>query len=202
MTLTIDTPTVADSLATRFGLTSVRLHHGLSQLELFRAAIANDRGRVELDGPDDAQKAYATSLGEDGPLVYYSDPTCTGRPVQDTFAVAWPELVDEIWWKPDFKQFDPAKYEGLLERVIDHLNETNAELYSTDVFCGWDPNFAMPYRFVGEYASHCYFANIMFPKNVRDDLRRHQRRFRDPVWPVRNGQDDIVRRSRSPADRR
>ena len=170
MTLTLESTTVADQLASKFGLTNVRLHYGLSQVELFRAAIANDRGRVELDGPDDAQKAYPTALGEDGPLMYYSDPTCTGRPVQDTFAVAWPELVDEIWWKPDFKQFDPTKYEALLDRVIAHLNETNAELYSTDVFCGWDPKFAMSYRFVGEYATHAYFANIMFPKNVRNDL--------------------------------
>ena len=172
MTLTLDSTTVADQLATKFGLNNVQLHYGLSQNELFHAAIANDRGRIALDGPSDAQKAYATSLGEDGPLVYYGDPTCTGRPVQDTFAVAWPELVDEIWWKPDFKQFDPTKYEALLARVIDHLNTNNAELYSTDVFCGWDPKFAKPYRFVGEYATHAYFANIMFPNNVRDDIDR------------------------------
>lgn len=172
MTLTLDSTTVADQLATKLGLNNVQLHYGLSQNELFHAAIANDRGRIELDGPSDAQKAYATVLGEDGPLMYYADPTCTGRPVQDTFAVAWPELVDEIWWKPDFKQFDPTKYEALLARVIDHLNATNAELYSTDVFCGWDPKFAKPYRFVGEYATHAYFANIMFPKDVRDDIDR------------------------------
>jgi phosphoenolpyruvate carboxykinase (ATP) len=168
----LTTEAVSDELAARFGLTNIRLQHGLSQVELFRAAIANDRGRIELGGADDAQKAYATELGEDGPLVYYGDPTCTGRPVQDTFAVAWPDLVDEIWWKPDFKQFEPTAYEALLQRVLDHLNERNAELYSTDVFCGWDPNFAIPYRFVGEYATHAYFANIMFPKNVRDDIDR------------------------------
>ena len=170
MTLTLESTTVADELAIKFGLTNVRLHYNLSQNELFHAAIANDRGRVELDGSDDAQKAFATALGDDGPLMYYADPTCTGRPVQDTFAVAWPELVDDIWWKPDFKQFDPTKYEALLGRVIDHLNDTNAELYTTDVFCGWDPKFAIPYRFVGEYATHAYFANIMFPKDVRDDV--------------------------------
>lgn len=172
MTTTFPASTVATQLADRFGLTEIRLKYGLSQEELFHAAIANDRGRVELDGPSDAQKAFATSLGEDGPLVYYADPTCTGRPVQDTFAVAWPGLVDEIWWKPDFKQFDPTQYEALLERVIAHLNDTNAELYATDVFCGWDPKFAIPYRFVGEYATHARFANIMFPKDVRDDVDR------------------------------
>lgn len=168
----LEASTVADQLARTFGLTDVRLHHGLTQVELFHAAIANDRGRIDHDGPDDAQKAYPTSLGADGPLLYYSDPTCTGRPVQDTFAVAWPELIDEVWWKPDFQQFDPDAYEALLGRVIDHLNEHNAELYSTDVFCGWDPNFAIPYRFVGEFATHAYFANIMFPNAVRDDIDR------------------------------
>ncbi|MEZ5226044.1 MAG: hypothetical protein R2710_05050 [Acidimicrobiales bacterium] len=69
---------------------------------------------VSLDGPEDAQKAFPTALGVDGPLVYYSDPTCTGRPVQDTFAVARPESIDTVWWKNDFKQFDPEKFDELL----------------------------------------------------------------------------------------
>ena len=33
------------------------------------------------------RKAFATSLGAEGPLVYYTDPDCTGRRVLDTFAV-------------------------------------------------------------------------------------------------------------------
>jgi len=40
------------------------------------------------------------------------------------------------------------------------------------VFCGWDTTFAERYRFVGEFATHAYFCNIMFPKNVRDDADR------------------------------
>jgi len=163
---------VIQELKNQFGLDGPDIRYDLSQDELFHEAIANDRGRVEIDGPDDAQKAFPTALGVDGPLVYYSDPTCTGRPVQDTFAVAWSETVDEVWWKPDFKQFDAARYEALLPRVIEYLNEKSDTLYATDVFCGWDPAFAKPYRFVGEYATHAYFANIMFPKNVRDDNDR------------------------------
>ncbi len=167
-----NTPVVAEQLKQQFGLDTVTLHYGLSQDELFQAAIDNDRGRVEIDGPDDAQKAFPTALGLDGPLVYYTDPTCTGRPTGDTFAVARPEVVDTVWWKDGFFQFDPAAFDALLPRVIDHLNERNAELYVTDVFCGWDPDFAEPYRFVGEYATHAYFCNIMFPKEVRDDSDR------------------------------
>ncbi len=167
------TPTdLAAQLQTQFGLDTVTLHYGLSQDELFHAAIANDRGRVRPDGPDDEQKSFPTALGVNGPLVYYSDPSCTGRPVNDTYAVARPEVIDTVWWKDGFSQFDPDKFDALLPRVIQHLNERNAELYVTDVFCGWDPEFAEPYRFVGEYATHAYFCNIMFPKGVREDSDR------------------------------
>jgi phosphoenolpyruvate carboxykinase (ATP) len=164
--------TVAEQLANQFGLTTPNLRIGLSQDELFHAAIENDRGRVSIDGGDDEQKAYPTALGVDGPLVYYTDPTCTGRPTSDTFAVGRPEVVESVWWKKGFAEFDPAKFDALLPRVIEHLNERESTLYVTDVFCGWDPEYSEPYRFVGEYATHAYFCNIMFPQGVRDDSDR------------------------------
>ncbi|WP_419926782.1 phosphoenolpyruvate carboxykinase (ATP) [Candidatus Poriferisocius sp.] len=163
---------VADQLRIRFGLDSVDVRAGLNQDELFDAAIAGDRGRTRIGGGEADQKAFATALGSDGPLIFYSDPTCTGRPVQDTFAVAWPEVVDDVWWKSDFSQLDSSHFSGLLERVLAHLNERAATLYTAEVFCGWDPEFAIPYRLVSEYATHAYFANIMFPKEVRDDADR------------------------------
>jgi phosphoenolpyruvate carboxykinase (ATP) len=164
----------AAQLEHAFGLKGPELRFGLSQDELFHQAIANDRGRVEPDGSDDAQKAFPTSLGVDGPLVYYSDPSCTGRPVHDTFCVNRDSVTDFVWWKSGFSKFDPAKFDELLPRVIDHLNGRDQHLYVTDVFCGWDTTFAEPYRFVGEYATHAYFCNIMFPKDVRDDSDREE----------------------------
>ena len=163
---------VASQLQDQFGLATPNLRVGLGQRELFEAAIANDRGRTSLDGGEDSQKAFATKLGPEGPLVYYADPTCTGRPTQDTFAVARPEIIDEVWWKKGFAQFSPDHFDALLPRVVNHLNEREATLYTTDVFCGWDPEFTEPYRFVGEYATHAYFCNIMFPKEVRSDVDR------------------------------
>ena len=157
---------IEQDLEQLFGLTSVAYKANLSKEELFHAAIANDRGRIRKDGPDDEQKAYATCLGVDGPLIYYTDPTCTGRPVKDTFAVAHPELEDKIWWKDDFQRFDPAKFSALLERVAAHLNAREATLYVKDVYAGSDPEYSVPYRFVGEYATHAMFAHNMFPKDI------------------------------------
>jgi len=86
-------------LEKKLGLKGLKYKHNLSKNQLFHEAIANDRGRVKLDGPDSDKKAFATKLGEKGPLVFLTDPTCTGRPVNDTFAVAYPEVEGDIWWK-------------------------------------------------------------------------------------------------------
>ncbi len=167
---------VEAALAERLGLRDRTLRYNLSKEELFHEAIANDRGRIRPDGPDDEQKAHATQLGVEGPLVYYTDPSCTGRPVNDTFAVAWPEIEGSVWWKNSLKAYDPTAYEGLLRRVVEHVNGRDKQLYVKDVFVGVDAEYAVPYRFVGEYATHALFAHNMFPKEVpgardSDDVR-------------------------------
>ena len=148
------------------GLTTVNYKYGLSKEELFHEAIANDKGRVKVGGPEDEQKAFATKLGVDGPLVYYTDPECTGRPVNDTFAVAWPEFKDLIWFKKDLHEYDPEKFQALLKRVAAYLNENKSTLYVKDIYAGSDPAYAVPYRFVGERATHAFFAHNMFPKDI------------------------------------
>jgi phosphoenolpyruvate carboxykinase (ATP) len=175
------------------GLTSVTYKYGLSKEELFHEAIRHDRGRVRKGGPSDERKAYATKLGAKGPLVYYTDPDCTGRRVKDTFAVKWPEVADVIWWKDDLGAYDADKYAGLLKRVVAHLNEKRATLYVKDVFVGADPAFAIPYRFVGEYATHAMFAHNMFPKGhqgVKDVAGRRWTMLNAPSFtcvPERDG---------------
>ena len=154
------------ALERKLGLKGIDFKHNLSKGRLFEEAIANDRGRVRLDGPGTDRKCFPTRLGVDGPLVFYTDPTCTGRPVADTFAVAWPEVESEVWWKDDFKPYDPDRYEGLLRRVAGHVNARGGHLYVQDVFAGADPVYSVPYRFVGEYAVHAMFAHNMFPKYV------------------------------------
>ena len=150
----------------RLGLKGVEFRYNLPKARLFEEAIANDRGRVRPDGPDTDRKCFPTRLGAGGPLVFHTDPTCTGRPVDDTFAVAWPEVEGEVWWKDNLKPCDPDRYEGLLRRVAGHVNARGKPLYVQDVFAGTDPAYSVPYRFVGEYAVHAMFAHNMFPKRV------------------------------------
>ena len=157
----------AIQLENLLGLKTVNYKYGLSKEELFHEAIRNDRGRVRRDGPSNEQKAFPTKLGVNGPLVYYTDPECTGRRTKDTYAVKWPEVAEKIWFKADLNPYDPDKYQSLLKRVIAHLNDKKATLYVKDVFMGSDAGFAVPYRFVGEYATHAMFVHNMFPKNLQ-----------------------------------
>ena len=166
-----------NDLEQALGLKGVQYKANLSKEELFQEALRNDRGRIRPDGPEDEPKAWATKLGVKGPLVYYTDPSCTGRPVQDTFGVAWPEIEADVWWKADFQKFDPAKFQALVKRVVEHLNKKRATLYVKEVYCGTDPEYAAPYRFVGEYATHAFFAHNMFPKNVRGVVKEDEKRW-------------------------
>ncbi|MDD9979962.1 MAG: phosphoenolpyruvate carboxykinase (ATP), partial [Gammaproteobacteria bacterium] len=154
------------ALERKLGLKGIDFRYNLPKGRLFEEAIANDRGRVRLDGPDTDRKCFPTRLGVDGPLVFHTDPTCTGRPVSDTFAVAWPEIEGRVWWKDNLKPYDPVDYERLLRRVVEHVNARGRPLYVQDVCAGTDPAYSVPYRFVGEYAVHAMFAHNMFPKHV------------------------------------
>ena len=155
-----------DELGEKLGLESVEFHYDLTKDQLFQEALTHDKGRIREGGPDDEHKAYQTKLGADGPLIFYTDPSCTGRPVKDTFAVASPDTEDMIWWKNDFQKYDPAAYKKLLADAVAHLNAKGARLYVQDVYCGADPEYAVPFRFVGEYATHAMFVHNMFPKGI------------------------------------
>ncbi len=166
MTDLAEPATVAADLASTLGLTTVDVSYALTQDELFDAAVAGDLGRIRPGGADDEHKAHATALGTDGPLIFYSDPSCTGRPVDDTYCVGRPSISAEVWWKDGFSPFDADAFDALVPRVAAHLNGRRARLYVTDVFCGAEAAYAEGCRFVGEFATHAYFCNIMFPADI------------------------------------
>ena len=53
------TTSITDQLQAKFGLQGIEFRHNLTKEELFHEAIANDRGRVSINGDDKAQKALS-----------------------------------------------------------------------------------------------------------------------------------------------
>ena len=87
---------IAKDLESRLGLNTVTYKANLPKRALFHQAIQSDRGRVYGNGADGDQKSRPTKLGAHGPPIFYSLPTCTGRPTKDTFAVSWLEVDGKI----------------------------------------------------------------------------------------------------------
>ena len=153
---------IRQALTSSLGIDGPEIHYNLSKSELFRAALQYDRGRISKSGGYEDRKAYSTKLKENGPIVFLTDPDCTGRPVDDTYAVAWPEVESKIWWKSSLQPYDPDHYQKLLPRVIKYINQHGGRLFVQDVTVGQDPEYSIPYRFIGQYATHAFFARNMF----------------------------------------
>ena len=161
---------IQHALKSQFGIETPQISYNQPNSRLFHEALSGDRGRVEINGSGNDRKAFSTVLKENGPIVFLTDPECTGRPVDDTYAVAWPEYESDIWWKDSLRKYDPDAYESLLERIIAHLNDQGGRLYVQDVVVGHDESYAIPYRFVGQYATHAMFARNMFRTDGAADM--------------------------------
>ncbi len=154
-----------------FGITGSDIFYNLPKPQLFKAAIRYDRGRISKNGGYNDQKAYETQAKDQGPLIFLTDPDCTGRPVNDTYAVAWSDLESKIWWKDSLQQYDPIKYQQLLKRVVRHLNENPGRLFIQDVQVGHGCEYSIPYRIISQYATHALFAQNMFISPLPDDQK-------------------------------
>ena len=165
---------VSAALEEKLGLVNLGYRHNLSKDALFYEALRNDRGRVRFNGPDDEAKAFATRLGIDGPLMFYTDPACTGRPVDDTFGVAWPRSRATCGGRTTSSPSTRTATRRCCSGWWRTSTGGAGALYVQDVYAGADPAYSVPYRFVGEFATHAMFALNMFPKAIRDRGRREQ----------------------------
>jgi phosphoenolpyruvate carboxykinase (ATP) len=80
--------------------------------------------------------------------------------------VCWPEVAEDLV-EGRRAALRPGQVRGSAQARRRPPEREEGELYVKDVFVGADPAFAMPYRFVGEYATHAMFAHNMFPKDLK-----------------------------------
>jgi phosphoenolpyruvate carboxykinase (ATP) len=134
------------------------VHANLSVAELVETSLKRGEGHLAANG------ALVAVTG-----------ARTGRSPKDKFTVDDAVTHEVVDWGKVNKPFSPAKFEALLERVIEHLK--GRELFAQDLFCGADTEYRMPIRVTSEYAWHALFVRDLFVRPEAAELANHTPEF-------------------------
>jgi phosphoenolpyruvate carboxykinase (ATP) len=107
-------------------------------------------------------------LAEGGPLLVDTG-RHTGRSAKDKFFVREPESEDRIDWGDVNQPISEERFEGLREKLVDHLNER--DLYVVNAFAGADPAHRLMVRVVTDSPWHALFAKTLFIDPSEEELR-------------------------------
>src|SRR5215217_6649207 len=95
----VENPTFINAGSSRSNLTTA---------ELYEEAIRNEEGLLAASG------SMVVSTGQ-----------YTGRSPKDKFVVKEPSSEDKIWWGSVNQPIEADKFEGLRERMFEHIKDKN-----------------------------------------------------------------------------
>jgi phosphoenolpyruvate carboxykinase (ATP) len=79
-----------------------------------------------------------------------------------------PGSESRIWWGPVNQPLSEEQFEGLREKVVDHLERQ--DLYVVDAFAGADPTHRISVRVITDRPYHALFAKTMFIDPTAEEL--------------------------------
>ncbi len=123
---------------------------------------------------EEAVRRHEGVLAHRGPLVVRTGHH-TGRAANDKFIVREPSSEKSIWWGKVNRGLDPARFDGLFNRLLAYLE--GRELFIQDCYVGADERYRLPVRIINETAWHSLFARTMFLKATPEQLQNHQPEF-------------------------
>ncbi|RYF98665.1 MAG: phosphoenolpyruvate carboxykinase (ATP) [Chitinophagaceae bacterium] len=123
----------------------------LSAAELVKEALQNGEGILASSG------ALAVDTGK-----------FTGRSPKDRFIVSDRITEDQVWWGDINIKFDPEKFDILLAKMVDYLNEK--VIYVRDSSACADADYSISIRVITETAYQNLFANNLFLRPKLEDL--------------------------------
>ncbi len=135
-------------------LTTARIHRNLSVPQLVAVSLARGESK----------------LAANGALVAYTGAR-TGRSPKDKFTVQDDRTRELVNWGRVNQPFDPAKFDALLDRVLEYLK--GRDLYVQDLFAGADTRYRMPVQVMSEYAWHALFVRQLFLRPTPQELAQH-----------------------------
>lgn len=127
----------------------------LSAAELVQHAILNGEGVLTDTG------ALMADTGE-----------FTGRSPKDKYSVADAKTENTVWWGDVNQKFDPAKFETLLNKVLDHY--AGKQIYIRDAYACADPRYRLNIRVINETAYHNLFCHNLFLRPTAEEQKNFQ----------------------------
>ncbi len=137
-----------------------KAHINLSVDQLLRAAVERNEGTITDNG------SLAADTGK-----------FTGRSPKDKFTVSDAKTENTVWWGDINQRFDGAKFDALMEKVINHYKDK--EIFVRDAFACADPDYRLNVRVVTESAYQNLFVHHMF---LRPDSTQIDEI--DPEWII------------------
>jgi phosphoenolpyruvate carboxykinase (ATP) len=139
-----------------------KAHINLTPAELVQHAITNGEGVLTDTG------ALMADTGE-----------FTGRSPKDKFCVSDAKTENTVWWGDVNQKFEPAKFDALLEKVINHFAEK--QIYVRDSYACADPRYRLNIRVFTETAFNNLFCNNLFLRPTTEELKNFE-----PEWLIIN----------------
>ncbi len=139
---------------------AARIHENLSTDELIAKALERGEGRVTSTG------ALAADTGE-----------FTGRSPKDKFLVKDELTENTAWWGTVNQPFEPAKFDALLGKVLNHLK--GKELFVRDSYACADQRYRLNIQVVTEGAYQNLFAKHLFLRPSAEELKTQK-----PDWMI------------------
>ncbi|MDI1495179.1 MAG: phosphoenolpyruvate carboxykinase (ATP) [Cenarchaeum symbiont of Oopsacas minuta] len=155
----IDSPTSDYAEQTEaMGFSPGKLYKNLDIKTLISIAISNGEGKLSYAG------SLAVKTGK-----------YTGRSPDDRFIVRDEKTKDTVDWGKINHPIAPDKFDGIFERLKQHLDGKN--LYVFDGFVGADPANRLPIRVINDRAWQNLFARHMFIRPTELEITSHTPEF-------------------------
>ncbi|MDF2422247.1 MAG: phosphoenolpyruvate carboxykinase (ATP) [Nitrosopumilus sp.] len=141
-----------------FGIKPSKVHRNLGVDGMVAIAVARKEGVVNSTG------SLSVNTGK-----------YTGRSPDDRFIVYDDKTRDTIDWGQINHQFPSDKFEKLLEKMKNFVE--NKELFVFDGFVGADPETCLPVRVINDHVWQSMFSSNLFIRPTNDELEKHEPEF-------------------------
>ena len=149
-------PLIAEAVS--FLASGPQVHGNMQVTQLVESSLLRGEGRLAANG------ALTATTGQR-----------TGRSPRDKFIVDDEATHDSVDWGRVNQPFAPDRFEALLKRVIEHMQER--DLFVQDLYSGADPDYRLSIRVIAEYAWHALFVRQLFVRPQATELKAHELDF-------------------------